>query len=813
MLETLGSLGVASFIVNRAGQVLEANSTASDVFGYSQRELDGIDMSRLVIDFTDKFPLKSASYYSECISSSGKAFSCNVSIAPVSQEHAIEEGVSIIAVRETAELPHDRKRAQDKDRGISVFNYVARALAGPKNIDRSIREIVGRLPSLLHCDAGWVHLASEAGQLELLAQEGCTETCVKEMRHLEPGQCLTGKVYTSGRPIVVKDLSCDVRDICKSLSASALKSLASVPILSSGNVFGVLTLASREKSFFDSFDMQMLSAVGIQLGVALENARLLTQIQKRMEQIELINEVSSNINSSLSIGTVFRIVVTEVRKMVGFDRASLLLYREKEDNLQILALETKMKTIMPKGVTAPMEGTSAGWAVRHNEPYINTDLREDIPFPLDSKLYDEGIRSTISIPLYQDKVFGVLNLDSIEPMNYSQEDLQLLVPISKHISIALENTLLFEEVSREKMEWEKTFDSITDMVWIEDNDNNVVRANQALLDKAGIALAELMGMHCTSLLAKIGIESVTCLCEDVPASERQTFKEIRESSGSVFQFWTYPLKDEEGRLYATVHYLKDVTSHKRIEQQLFRNDKLASLGILVAGIAHEINNPLGIIAGYSEALLDRAYDSSLLEHEQFEDFPEYLETIHKEIFRCKEILGSLLEFARPHSGKTRVLDINEIIMEVMLLVKHKAKSLNYNMDLLLNRDIPKVDAEPGSLRQLFMNVIINAMFYTPEGGTVRIWTGVDDEGEKDSATCRQMLSISVSDTGSGISEDIIDRIFDPFFTTKPTGVGAGLGLSICHRIAEEHGGTIDVKSSPGEGSVFTIKLPTVKDID
>ncbi len=807
MLDTLGTLGIASFIVSRQGRVLDANSKACDVFGYSQRELDGLEMSRLVIDFSGKFPLKSASFNSECISSSGKAFSCNVSIAPVSQEHALEKGAFIIAVRETAEPPLDRKKAQDKDRKISVFNYVAKALAKPKNINRSIREIVGRLPSLIHCDAGWVHLAAESGQLELLAQEGCPEACVREMCDLEPEKCFTGKVYASGKPVVVKDLSTDVRVMCKSLSVSALKSLASVPIVSSGKVLGVLTLASREKSFFKPFDMQMLSAVGIQLGVALENARLITQIQKRMEQIELINEVSSNINSSLSIGTVFRIVVTEVRKMVGFDRASLLLYREKDDNLQILALETKMKTIMPKGVTAPMEGTSAGWAVRHNEPFINTDLRENIPFVHDKKLYDEGIRSTISIPLCQDKVFGVLNLDSIEPMNYSQEDFQLLVPISKHISIALENTLLFEEVSREKMEWEKTFDSITDMVWIEDNDNNVVRANQALLDKAGLPLAELMGMHCTSLLEKIGIESLTYLCDDTPAPEKQTFKEIRESSGSVFQFWTYPLKDEEGKLYATVHYLKDVTSHKRIEQQLFRNDKLASLGILVAGIAHEINNPLGIIAGYSEALLDRAYDSSLLAHEQFEDFPEYLETIHKEIFRCKEILGSLLEFARPHTGKTRVLDINELIMEVMLLVKHKAKSLNYNLDLDLNRDIPKVDVEPGSLRQLFMNVIINAMFYTPEGGTVRIWTGVDDKGGKDS------VSISVSDTGSGISEDIIDRIFDPFFTTKPTGVGAGLGLSICHRIAEEHGGTIDVKSSPGEGSVFTIKLPAVIEID
>src|SRR3990172_200208 len=141
----------------------------------------------------------------------------------------------------------------------------------------------------------------------------------------------------------------------------------------------------------------------------------------------LISELSSIISSSLSIGTVFRIMVSEIRKMIGYSRASLLLFNEKENNLLIFALDTDMKTVMKKGVKAPIEGTSAGWVIKNNRPWINEDLNK-LRFPLDGKLFDEGIRSTISIPLIHDKVLGVFNLDSTEPLKYSERDLQILLP-------------------------------------------------------------------------------------------------------------------------------------------------------------------------------------------------------------------------------------------------------------------------------------------------------------------------------------------------------------------------------------------------
>ncbi len=534
-------------------------------------------------------------------------------------------------------------------------------------------------------------------------------------------------------------------------------------------------------------------------------------IQERKEDpghAGLINELGGIINSSLSIGTIFRMVASEIKKIVDYDRASLLLYDEENKNLLIFALDTGMRTLMPKGVKAPIETTSAGWVAKNNRPWINCDLREEVLFPDDKKLADEGIRSTISIPLFKDRMLGVFNLDSTTPAKYSGGDLDILLPVARHISMALENALLFEEISKEKKEWKKTFDAITDMVWIEDGNQRIIRANQAVLEKTGFTASQVVGKPCRQVMEKIGIHVTARLCQQTLVNRTPSFLELAGRDSGIFHFWVYPLVDEEGRMYAMVHYLKDVTGQKRMEQHLIRSNRLASLGTLVAGIAHEINNPLGIIAGYSEALMDRAREDALLKVPEFEDFPEYLETIHKEIFRCKGILRSLLDFASPSPGSFRQLDINEIIKEVILLVNHKAKRLNHLMEFNLRRDLPKIYGEPGALRQLFMNIIINSMYFTPEKGRITITTLMEDGADGEGFASRPpVVKVVIRDTGAGIPAEIMDKIFDPFFTTKTAGEGTGLGLSICHKIVEEHGGSIDAQSSPGRGTAFTIKLP------
>ncbi len=822
-LRTFDRLNIPVFVIDEAFTVISCNEASTRVFLYRCEEIAGMPLTTVVLPDRDRiintaalhesarhdnrgaFP--SPDFISSCIRKNGAYFDAKITIIAFQEE---DSALRLVAVQDMTEERKLRRKAFQRTKELSVFKSFAEILARHEEIEAIMQETVSMLLESMEVEQGWIYLLdADADLLRLRVKKSSIRgLCpAEDLRH---GECLSGRVFASGMPLLVERASQDPRVTSLQTGPEGIESAVAIPIRSKGMFLGVLGLASTKQSFFHSMDTQLLMPIGNMLGVAIENIRLIEQLHWNMKQIELINELSGIVNSSLSIGTIFRIMASEIRRLIEYDRASLLLYDEKEDDLIIFALDTEMQTIMGKGVRAPIEGTSAGWVVRNNKPWINRDLR-NTEFALDRKLLSEGIISTISIPLYHDRILGVFNFDSRKPANYSERDLSILLPIAKHISIALENALLFQEISRDKKEWEKTFDAITDMVWIEDINQRVIRANSAVLARAELTTAEAAGKSCRELLDRVGALQESCICPETMTGKRPCFRELKGLSGNIFHFWTYPIVDDEGRLYCLVHYLKDVTSQRRLEQQLVRSDKLASLGTLVAGIAHEINNPLGIIAGYSEALLDRAKDETLQSVAEFGDFPEYLRTIHNEIFRCKSILRSLLDFARPTGGTFREIDMNELIKEVILLVNHRAKRLNYNIVLRLDRDIPKIFADPGNLRQVFMNIIINSMYFTPEGGTITIATGQREEGGSRSPASG--VAVTISDTGAGIDPVMIGKIFDPFFTTKPVGEGTGLGLSICHKIIEEHGGSIDAVSEVNRGTAFTIWLPVTADYD
>jgi two-component system NtrC family sensor kinase len=822
-LRTFDFLDTPVLLIDETFTVISCNESARIFFLYEPEEIAGRTLDFFVLpdrrhalriaslkrnephDIGSAYP--NNNFISSAIRKNGDFVETKVSIIPCQENSSSHKLVVLNDISEQRKL---QKKAFQRTKELSILKAFADILAQNEAIEAIMHNTVDMLLGIMEAQGGWIYLLDPESNVLALRAEKSLMKVLSGAPELREGECIFGKVFASGMPLLVEMASQDPRVSSLRTGADGVESVVAIPIRSKGMFLGVLGLAARRESYFTSMDTQLLVPIGNMLGVAMENIRLIEQLHLKMKQIELINELSGIVNSSLSIGTIFRIMVAEIRKLINYDRASLLLYNEKENNLLIFALDTDMQTIMKKGVRAPIEGTSAGWVVRHNRPWISRDLNTT-EFTYDKKLLKEGIRSTISIPLYHDKILGVFNFDSRKTGNYSEKDLEILLPVAKHISIALENALLFEEISREKKEWEKTFDAITDMVWIEDSGQHVVRANQALLERTGLTMNEAAGKNCRELFGMIGVSDEEGICTGSSAKLRPCFRELKGPGGSIFHFWTYPLIDDEGKLYSLVNYLKDVTVQKRLEQQLMRSDKLASLGTLVAGIAHEINNPLGIIAGYAEALLDRSREEFLLTAPEFEDFPEYLQTIHNEIFRCKGILRSLLDFARPTGGTFREIDMNELVKEVILLVNHRAKRLNHNIELRLDRNIPKIHADPGNLRQVFMNIIINSMYFTPEGGSITITTETDSETDR--SWRERNIKVTVTDTGAGIEPEIIDKIFDPFFTSKPVGEGTGLGLAISHKIVEEHEGSIEVMSHVGAGTSFIIRLPAGSDHD
>ncbi len=239
------------------------------------------------------------------------------------------------------------------------------------------------------------------------------------------------------------------------------------------------------------------------------------------------------------------------------------------------------------------------------------------------------------------------------------------------------------------------------------------------------------------------------------------------------------------------------------QRKLIQSEKLASIGTLVTGLAHEINNPLASVASCAEGLTGRL--RTILEHKEgcndkgeWEVFPEYLKIICDETYRCKTIISNLLNFSRQSEPEFIRIDINRVVNDTLSVVRYQSQIKMQNIQLNLSEEPCEVIGDPQQLKQVFMNLIINALHATNDHGDISI------------STCQKqtVVQVIVKDSGTGIKPEYLGKIFDPFFTTKPTGKGTGLGLAICYGIIDVHGGRIEAHSEgTGKGATFTVTLP------
>src|SRR3989338_3999633 len=258
------------------------------------------------------------------------------------------------------------------------------------------------------------------------------------------------------------------------------------------------------------------------------------------------------------------------------------------------------------------------------------------------------------------------------------------------------------------------------------------------------------------------------------------------------------LKDTAGNMIGTVGISKDITEFKRTQAHLIQAGKLAGIGQLAAGIAHEINNPLSGVLGYAKRLLKKAEGEELQQNPAFESFSREMKLIVDSALRCKKIIEGLLKFSRTSETVSIAVNINEVIDESLILFGNQLSSQNIELFKILDPCIPTIRANHTQIQQVFTDIIINAIQAMPNGGKLTIATRPVNSSA---------VEIEFTDTGEGISKENLPKIFEPFFTTREPGKGTGLGLYMIYRILQEHHGHIDVKSEVGKGATFGITLP------
>ena len=510
------------------------------------------------------------------------------------------------------------------------------------------------------------------------------------------------------------------------------------------------------------------------------------------------------------MAATLRTVVETVRRFMRADTASIASFSLADRTITWRALSGfESYGAGAVDIVNPLRGEFAEHAAGSPEAIIEVrGLAGDLPvteFPLHSS---EGVRDLALAPLrVRGETLGVLAVGFRKSHRLNAAEKQQLEGLSEMAALALDNARLFETLGTAKRVWEQTFDAIPDGIIVHDDSMCVVRCNVAAAEAMEMRPSEIVGMSCADAFARLFGERAAAYHLRQPGPRATNSFELQAEDGRRYLVSVAQLSsldsgertlDNAGQTPWSVITWSDITELSEIQEQLARSRRLATVGQLAAGVAHEINNPLAAITTCAEATLRslRATpEAAMLAEERNLNF--YQEEIVRQALRCKSITRGLLDLSRQRRASREPVDLNALIERSAQLFAQRGAERRVEFRTTLDPDVGEVATDEAMVRQVLDNLLSNALDAVGEDGTVNVTTAVDSG----------RVVVEVADTGQGIPPDTLARIFDPFFTTKEPGRGSGLGLAISLTLAEAVGGSITVESKAGSGSRFRLWLP------
>jgi two-component system NtrC family sensor kinase len=561
------------------------------------------------------------------------------------------------------------------------------------------------------------------------------------------------------------------------------------------------------------------------LGRALERRQITQQNRRLVWELQTINDIAAGLTQSLELEDVLAGALQRLVKAMDAAGGSIRLRDEMTGEFRIGALIGPARQ-QPWPGGARIEPSDRVIAT-HTAGIIDDFADLVAPEPDGPPL---PLRSAICVPLLAgDQLVGTLSLGSMRPRRFNTADERMLAIIAGQVVVAVQNAQLHQSVWRAKHEWERTFDAISDPIAVFNERGELLRGNRALAAHLSRPVTGMRGLTCREVgfcgegadgeccavqchgsrrnltLADGRIFNVTTFPMALPSagpSVVQVAKNVTEEHQNArrLQRLTNELAGANGWLVAAMEQLKST------QAQLVQAEKLSALGHLVAGVAHELNNPLTSVIGYSQLLEEELRDgpSARPAGEVALD----LRRIADESERAARIVRNLLSFARRQTVARASHGISQICARVLALREYEFRLTGVALHTALPADLPMVLADEGQLQQVILNLVLNAE-QAMRGQELKRLT-VTAAADPASAA----VEVSITDSGHGIEPANLSRIFDPFFTTREVGEGTGLGLSICYGIVRDHGGHIRVDSKPRVGTTVRVTLPAhLPDLD
>jgi signal transduction histidine kinase len=624
-----------------------------------------------------------------------------------------------------------------------------------------------------------------------------------------------------------------------------------VPLRKDGALLGLLSAFRPEVRAFSDKEIRLLESFAAQAVIAMENARLITETREALQQQTATAEVLQVINSSPGdLAPVFDAMLDRALLLCEASVGSLTAYDGEFFNAVAGRGEDVGEWVPEQGrQIRPEPGTTVSRILKGEDVVHVADITQDEETQSTSRMrramIDRGFRTLLAVALRKDRrLLGAINIFRREMRPFTDKQIALLQNFAAQAVIAMENARLLHEIRQRQQELRVTFDNMVDGVAMFDEALHLAAWNrnfQQILDLPDELLAQRpSSADFVRFLATRGEYGAVDVEEEVQrlavAASTQWSTERTRPDGRVIELRKNPVPGggfvviysdvtERKRAEADIRAARDAAEAayrdlKAAQASLIQAEKMASLGQLTAGIAHEIKNPLNFVNNFAELsgdLLDELHDAVAGNLQA--EIDELTATLKGNLTKIAEhgrradgIVRSMLEHSRGSSGERRSVNLNTLVDEALNLAYHGARAQDQSFNVTLQRDlgegIAPITLVPQDITRVLLNMFGNGFYAARRRQSMEVTPGFEPTLKVATRDLGAAVEIRVRDNGIGVSEEVKDKLFQPFFTTKPTGEGTGLGLSISYdMVTQQHGGSIAVDSKVGEYSQFTIRLP------
>jgi PAS domain S-box-containing protein len=515
--------------------------------------------------------------------------------------------------------------------------------------------------------------------------------------------------------------------------------------------------------------------------------------RERYSSRKALLRLSQKLNADLDLSRMTESLLDGIQAALGVDAVAVFL-PEHDGSFSLF----RSRGTPPGAETVRLPG---------HGPLLSS-LARGTPLDVESSLETPAETSTLDLTHYfpcrvKGEVIAVIGVGrKAGPELLNSEEVDLVHALAGQAATAFMNGRLYRSLRQKADELQRLteynqniLESIDAGILVLDLEGCVVRWNRAMESLYGVPRGEVIGKTLDAVFPPAFLEALRgSLVLGRNEEITHIYKlhlQTPEGRGLIVNISIAPFQEVSGERWGTILIVDDVTARVNLEQQLQHSEKMASIGLLAAGVAHEVNTPLTGISSYTQMLRKRVPEG--------DQQAALLEKIETQTFRAAKIVNNLLNFSRSGRSGFEILDVNKVLLDVLSLLEHQLERSSVRVVKNLADDLPGFRGNENRMQQVFFNLIINARDAMRGGGWLRLSTRCEDS----------TLVVEVSDTGHGIDVENLNRIYDPFFTTKGIGRGTGLGLSVSYGIVQEHGGAILVDSAPGKGACFRVSLPAV----